>query len=506
MITLPKPLGSGRGRSLAALVWLTLLQGAAAGAAAFATRALFEAMHRDAPLSLAPLSILVASGGVLASTRIAARYLGEKIGQNYAADIRVALFEHAARMPASAVAVRRPGYMSLRFVGDMTAFRNWLAMGLPRLIAACVLVPTMMVVLWLLDPVFAAVTFPVVMAALGLSVWGGRRLLPLQRRLRMRRARIAAEMAERMPLAPFLDRLGRRGKERRQLEKRTASMISVALRHRRAVEALRALPDLTAGIAASLVFVAGHRAGLGTGDIAAALAALGLLLAPLRDLGSVWNHRAAHAAAAQKAQAALSRGTRRAYGTEKSLPPGPVDVVFEDVALPSGQLLSIVAEGGGVTMLDLDERDAAWLGDVLLGLDDLRSGRICLSGIDLRALSRGGLRRHVLTLDAQPTILQGSLRRALTMGCNRRPEDPVLDSMAREAGLGGVLDRLGGLEGTVLEGGKHMTRSERLALSRVRILLARPRVVLVAHGERHEPANWLGLFGPSMTVLCLTHA
>lgn len=478
-MAMPPLLDRRRRRGLAAVAALTLLQAGAAGAAAFATRGLFRAMHEGGALPAAALAVLAGAGCAIAACRVAARVLGERLGQDYARDIRTALFEHAARMPARAAASRRAGYMSLRFVGDMTAFRNWLALGLPRLIAAGVLVPALLSVLWLLHPVFALAVLPLLALALALLGWGGLRLVPLQRRLRARRARIAAEMAERMPIAPLLDRLGRRGRERSLLDRRTDAMVRAALRHRLAVEGLKALPDLIAGGAAALMIIAGYRFGLGAGDIAAALAALGLLLAPLRDLGGVWNHRAAHEVAVHRAEAALSRPQREVYRAGRSLPKGPVDVVFEDVALPSGTRLSFRARGGETSDLVVGELDAGWLADVLLGLDAPRSGRVMLSGIDLPDLSRGTLRRNVLGLDAEPTILQGSLRRALVMGCGDRPDDPVLESLAREAGLGGLLQRLGGLGGTVLEGGKNLTRAERVAISRIRILLTAPRLVIV---------------------------
>ncbi|MFN4156750.1 MAG: ABC transporter transmembrane domain-containing protein [Paracoccaceae bacterium] len=491
MSMLPPLLDRKRGRGLAAVAALTVVQGAAAGAAAFATRSLFEAMHGGASLPVTELAVLVGAGAMIAVTRVVSRQLGERIGQAYARQIRTALFDHAARMPAHVVASRRAGYMSLRFVGDMTAFRNWLGLGLPRLIAAVVLIPAMLLVLWVLDPVFALVVTPIFALCLVLIAWGGLRLVPLQRRLRARRARIAAEMAERMPMAPHLDRLGRRGKELGLLDKRTDAMVSAALAHRFGVESLKALPDIAAGIAAALVIFAGYQVGLGTGSIAAALAVLGLLLSPLRDLGGVWNHQAAYRAAAIKAQAALSRAQRDVYRGGKSLPKGAVEVLFDDVALPSGMHFSFRAEGGEATELVLGELDAEAVIDTLLGLDGPQAGAILLSGIDLRDLSRGTLRRDVQRIGTMPDILQGSLRRALVMGCDVRPDDDVLTQMARDAGLSALLDRVGGLDGSVLEGGKNLAQAERLAISLVRIRLSRPRLVLLGPDVNDETAKRL---------------
>lgn len=478
-MAMPPLLDRHRGAGLAAVAAFTLVQALAAGAAAFATRGLFEGMHQGSAPALAVLSVLVGAGAVIAVSRVLARQIGERIGQDYARQIRAALFEHAALMPAPMVAKRRPGYMSLRFVGDMTAFRNWLSMGLPRLITAGVLVPAMIAVLWALHPVFALAVVPVVALAIALITWGGLRLVPLQRRLRARRARIAAEMTEKMPLAPALDRLGRRDRELSSLDRRTAAMIAAALDLRWSVEALKALPDMAAGLAAASIILFGFRAGLGTGDIAAALAAVGLLLAPLRELGGVWNHRAAHAVAAGKAKAACAHAKRDLYRGGMSLPKGPVDVAIENLSLPSGDVLSARIAGGDITELPLTQMDGDRMVELLLGLDAPKEGRVLLAGIDLRDLSRGTLRRNVLSVDAQPVILHGSLRRALLMGCDDRPDDERLNRLARQVGLGDALARLGGLGGTVLEGGRNLTRDERLAIALSRVRLIRPRLVIV---------------------------
>jgi ABC-type transport system involved in cytochrome bd biosynthesis fused ATPase/permease subunit len=256
-------------------------------------------------------------------------------------------------------------------------------------------------------------------------------------------------------------------------------MVSAALAHRLAVESLKALPDLAAGIAAAIVIYAGHQAGLDTGSIAAALAALGLLLSPLRDLGGVWNYRAAYLAASLKAQAVLSRAGRDMYRAGKSLPQGPIDVEFCDVALPSGTRLSLRVRAGGATRLALGDLDAESATDLLLGLDAPMAGTILLSGIDLRDLSRGSLRRDVHRIGTMPDLLQGSVRRALLMGCDARPDDGALEQLARAVGLGAMLDRLGGLNGTILEAGKNLAQDERLAISLVRSDLLRPRLILL---------------------------
>lgn len=488
---LPPLLNSARRAGLARVAGLTVMQGVAAGAGAFATRALFEAMRGDQALPRTALAVLVGAGLVFAAMRIAARQAGERIGQDYARDIRAALFNQAARMPAQAVSQRRSGYMALRFVGDMTAFRNWPALGLPGLVAAAVLIPAALSILWFLHPTLAMAVGGLVLLSVTAITAGGLSLPTTQRRLRARRARIAAEMAERMPIAPHLDRLGRRRTELALLDRLTDRMITMALRQRLVVESIKAVPDAAAGLSAAVVLVLGHRIGLEAGTLAASLAVLGLLVAPLRDLGAAWDYWSAFRAAAIKAGAALDRQPRDLYRDRRSLPPGPISVELVEVPLISAPPLSCKIAPGTVAVLPMSPNDAMALNSMLLGLDDAGTGRILLSGLNFRDLSRGTLRRNIALIGPSPQILRGSLRRVLTLGCDGRPDDRRLARLATEHGLGPLLERLGGLDGRVQERGHNLTVDECDAISLVRLHLLRARLILVAPDTGREAMVYL---------------
>lgn len=484
-MAMPRLMKDGRWRGLVVVSLVTLVQGGAAGVAAFATRGLFEAMHAGSHLPPGLLAALIASGLVIAGARVLSRLLGERLGQGYALAIRLALLDHASGMAASAVAKRRNGYMSLRFVGDMTALRNWLGKGLPRLIAAMVLIPAACTVLWLLEPRFALAIAPLFMLTLAVMGIAGPRLEPLHRRLRARRARIAAEMAERMPLAPELDRMGRRPAELRQLRKHTERMIRAALHRLFWAESLKALPDAVAGVAACAVIVTGAHTGASTGTIAGALAAIGLVLSPLRNLASVWNFRAAYLAAQRKCSAALTRAQRGTGQGDTRLPRGPLCVTVRDLPMTQGTTLSLDIAAGEKHTLACATDEADTLFAALCGLEPVPPGHITLSGHCLTDLSRGSLRRGVHRLSSTPVVLKGSLRRNLALGLLNRPSDAQLRKAARAAGLRPLMERIGGLDGPLAEGGRNLTRTDRSALSLARILLGKPQLVLLGDDLWH---------------------
>ncbi|MBD3738964.1 MAG: ABC transporter ATP-binding protein, partial [Pseudomonas balearica] len=271
----------------------------------------------------------------------------------------------------------------------------------------------------------------------------------------------------------------------RQLRKRTEKMIRAALHRLFWAEMLKALPDAVAGFAACAVIVTGAQSGTSTGTIAGALAAIGLVLTPLRDLASVWNFRAAYLAARKKCLAALAREQRQTGHGDTRLPNGPIDVLIKDLPTSGGTLLSLNIPAGETCALPCAPGDADVLFSALCGLEPVPGDHIILSGLCLTDLSRGSLRRGVHRLTSTPVVLKGSLRRNLALGLQNRPSEAKLGKAAKTAGLDALMDRIGGLDGALSEGGRDLSSADRSALSLARILLGKPQLVLLEDGVWH---------------------
>ena len=480
---MPDLLADGRGMSLARITFSVLIQAAAAGLAALATRSLFVALAEDAP-SADPLwlAILVLSGATLALFRIDARVQGERMGQSYAHAVRRALYRHASRMPQNAVDERRAGYMSLRFVGDLAALKSWGALGLPRLIGGAVVLPTTARVLYLIEPLFARVAAPLMALGVAIMLGIGHRLYNRHRALRSRRARIAADLTERMPLAPRLDMLGRTRQELALIDKRTAEMIPAAIARVRGAELVKAVPDALAGMIAATILATGFWNGNSTADLAGALAALGLSLQPIRDLASVQNQRAAWRAAQEKCAAVFERPVRRRGKPKRPAPAGPLGIRISDLTLGPLSNLTLSAEAGEhVALLGPNGSGKSTLLAALAGLVEPEGGRIRVGGTAPVA-AQGQTRVALLTQEAP--VLRGSLRKALTLGLRKRPTDDVLHARIAEVGLDPLLHRLGGLDGSVGEGARDLSYGERAKIALVRTILGRSSLLLI---DRVEP-------------------
>ncbi|MEM7496856.1 MAG: ABC transporter ATP-binding protein [Pseudomonadota bacterium] len=525
MSGLPRLTGDGRGWGIAVVAALSVGQALAAGAAAIATRDVFAALAADArtvPLPVEALAVLALSGVAIAGLRVVERVVAEKLGQGYAAVLRQKLFTHLSRLPARRLTEQRAGGLTLRFVGDLGAVRNWISLGIARLISAGIVLPGALAAIFVIDlELGLAATLPI---GLGLAVMAllGMRFGAAHRRLRSRRAKLATDMAERIPHAAELRLLGRMAVERRQLERRTERMVMAALSRARAAALLRAVPDAASGMAAASVLYMALSADLRTASAAGALAAVGLALQPMRELAGVWDRRRAWVAARRKCEALLARPLRPAGRSDGADPmsrtegaarggtgrgpvvlegqtrttalataTAPVALAFH--MLKAGPLRHIVATlepGGRVAIRGPNGAGKSLLLTLAAGLEMPEAGRVTLDGVATGRLRAGAIARRVAFVGPRSPILAGSLRRALTMGGSNRPDDTAVTEMARHLGLGSVLDRLGGLDGRVGEGGRTLSSGEarRVLLTRAALsgagllLLDEPDDVLDADG------------------------
>lgn len=484
MTGVPAPLADGRGWRLATVAFWAVAQGAAVAGGALALRAVFAALHDGGAVPPAVIGGLALAGVALAAARMAERTAAEALGHAYAQALRRRLLGRLARQPARAVARRRAGYLSLRFVGDLSAARHWVARGLARLIAAAVLAPVALGALAALDWRLAlAAGAPLALGAAATAL-AARRLGPTQERLRAARARIAAEMAERAPLAPQLRLSGRLAREQAALETRAGALGAAVATHARAVGLARGAADAAGGLSAAALVAATLALGASPADLAMALALTGLLLRPLRDLAGVADRRQAWLVAHAKLEALLAQPRLGAEAQDAAPPPerhrAAAALTLAALTGPGVEGVSLTAPAGArVALVGPVGSGKSALLALIAGLEAPVAGTVRIDGVDPLTMGAAARTRCIAFLGPQTPILRGSLRRALTLGLRRRPKDGVIVETACRFGLRGAITRLGGLDGRVEEGGRNLSDGERRAVVLTRAALSRARLLLL---------------------------
>jgi ATP-binding cassette, subfamily B, bacterial len=490
----PKIGADGRLRLILVLITLAFAQALATAVAALSTRWLFASLNGSGPLPTLALLALAGSGVTIGLARLGFHRTGESLGQNYARSVRMALFDHASRMLPADVEARRAGYLSLRFVGDLTALKDWPARGLPLLAEGVVVLPVVVATLIYIDWGFGLAGLLLTLISLGGLGAGFQALFRAHQSLRARRALLAADLSERMPIAPDLAALGRRPLEARLIARRSDQLANAAVKRATLQEIQRGLPEALTGIAAAFLIWWGWRGGLDSGTIAAGLALLGLAARPLRGLMDVSDRASGFRAAHTKLAATLARPTAPGRSAEPvRLTSGPFRLDLRDVRIAGGPPISLCLTPGARASLPMGT-NVDVIFRAIVGQEPIECGELTLNGVRVEDVSPGSLRRGVARITAMPIVLKGSLRRALTLGLTDRPSDKTIHQRLKKEGLSPLLDQLGGLDRSLAEGARGMSRAERVAISILRTALARPGLLLVSQEVRNEvpqAAEWL---------------
>lgn len=485
----------------AGIVILALGQAVALVAGVAGTRLAFASLD-DGALSGLALWLIAGAAILLATLRPGLRVIAEALGQGYTAEIRRALLARAMASTPEEIARRRRGFLMLRLTGDMTALKDGLARSLPPLIQAGALIPAAVGALLMIDARFGLGALALAAVSLAAAGFTAPHLRAAHAALRKDRARLAADMAERLPIAPDLARLGRRDRELSRLRKAARGLQRRAVARLVRVEALRAGPGALGGLVAVLVLWDGAARGLAAGEIAATLAALGLMVQTFVELAAALDRLAGWRIARDKLAAAVFAGAPDAHEPrEDRIRLSGRNLAFA-LASEDGQTIPAelnLAPGARAEVLC---RDPDHLLAVLTGRAAGRGVRISLGGVAMDALSPGTLRRSIGLIVPAPVLLKGSVRRNLCLGLQDRPADAALCKRIEAAGLSRMLDSLGGLDGRVGEGGRTLTQSDRLGLGALQSAVQRPAVLVVAVERAAFPADVAAYLGQTpATVL-----
>ncbi|MDJ0623162.1 MAG: ABC transporter ATP-binding protein [Desulfocapsaceae bacterium] len=488
MSDFPKITANKRFPRLAIIAALALLQAVASGGAAFATREIFAELSQDVvTITLLPVIFIALSGAAIAIFRWYERMVSEKLGQEFAAELRINLFKHIAHLPSTELAKRRLGGLSLRFVGDLSAIRSWVSRGVTRLLTGAIVMPIIAIVLLHIHQELAiAALIPLIFGLLFMAA-AGPSLLRSHTLLRSRRSKLAANVTERLPYAGELRLLGRLDRELRQIERHTATMITTVLDRQRIASMIRIIPDFTSGVAVALLLAVALNGNVSGAETAGALAALGMLIQKMRELGAVWDRYCAWNAARKRC---LVLFAAKQLPTETDNIPKKGHRVGAQVRLRKvcgygfDNISAIAKPGEKIGILGANGSGKSLLLRLIGGMEQPLAGHIELDRYPATSWVINS-KKHFIYLNADSPILSGSLRRALTMGMKRRPNDEEIERVAGSYGLANVLQRLGGLNGHIAEAGRNLSTGETGRILLTRAALSNAQLILLDEPDKN---------------------
>ncbi|MGH3486337.1 MAG: ABC transporter ATP-binding protein [Actinopolymorphaceae bacterium] len=470
----------------------------------------------DIVLGLATLiaGIAVAEAGL----GLVTRWLSARIGEGLILDLRTAVFDHVQRMPIAFFTRTRTGALVSRLnndvIGAQRAFSDTLSGVVSNLVMLVLTLVVMLGLSWQIT-LLALVLLPVfVLPARRM----GTRLARLEREAANHNATMGTQMTERFsaPGATLVKLFGRPARESAEFAVRARRVRDIGVRTAMVQTVFITALTLVAALALAVVYGVGGfyalRGQLDPGSVVALSFLLTRLYAPLTALASARVEVMSALVSFERVFEVLDLKPLIAEKPDaRKVPDGPVSVEFDGVhfGYPSADKVSLASleevakldKRGGVEVLhDVSFRAEPGQMVALVGssgagkstiaqlvprLYDVESGAVRLAGVDVRDLTADSIRDSLGMVTQDGHLFHESVRANLLLARPEATEDDLWDVL-RRARLDALITAMPeGLDTVVGERGYRLSGGERQRLTIARLLLARPRVVILDEATAH---------------------
>nr|WP_233160573.1 ABC transporter ATP-binding protein [Actinophytocola xanthii] len=465
------------------------------------------------------LAVLIAVIALVeAGLGLLTRWLSARIGEGLILDLRTAVFDHVQRMPIAFFTRTRTGALVSRLnndvIGAQRAFSDTLSGVVSNLVMLALTLVVMFGMSWQIT-LLALVLLPVfVLPARRM----GTRLARLEREAANHNSVMSTQMTERFsaPGATLVKLFGRpedestefavRARRVRDIGVRTAMVQSVF------VTALTVVSALALAVVYGVGGVFALRGQLDAGTVVALSFLLTRLYAPLTALASARVEVMSALVSFERVFEVLDlEPLIKEKPDARSLPDGPVTVEFDAVgfAYPAADKVSLAsleevakldARGGTQVLHDISFRvepgqlvalvgssgaGKSTIASLVPRLYDVDTGAVRLSGVDVRDVTFSSMRDTLGLVTQDGHLFHESVRSNLMLANPAASEADLWDAL-RRARLDGLIAELpDGLDTVVGERGYRLSGGERQRLTIARLLLARPRVVILDEATAH---------------------
>jgi ABC-type multidrug transport system fused ATPase/permease subunit len=446
------------------------------------------------------------------------RLQSSRLGEGLILDLRRRVFEHVQRMPIAFFTRTHTGALVSRLnndvIGAQRAFTSALSGVVTNVIALVLTVAVMATLSWQIT-LLALVLLPIfVFPARRVGARVGR----LEREATEHNAAMTTQMTERFsaPGATLVKLFGCPDAEVAEFGRRAGRVRDIGVRSAMAMEVFFRALTLVAGLAQALIYGLGGymalRGDLEPGTVVTMALLLNRLYAPLTALATARLDVVTALVSFERVFEVLDiEPLIKEPESPEPMPAGPVSIELTDVHFryPSADQVSLasleevavlddragdeilhgvnlrVGPGEMVALVGPSGAGKSTLASLVPRLYDAGSGTVRLSGVDVRDLSFDDLRSTVGVVTQDGHLFHDTVRANLRYAAPDASDDELWEALssARLAPL--VRSLRDGLDTVVGERGYRLSGGERQRLTIARLLLAKPRVVILDEATAH---------------------
>lgn len=479
----------------------------------------------DAIVKAEPFEVVLGLAGLIAGLALAeaglgllTRYLSASIGEGLILDLRTAVFDHVQRMPIAFFTRTRTGALVSRLnndvIGAQRAFTDIVSSVAGNVVTLVLTLIVMIGISWQIT-LLALLLLPVFVVPARRM---GGRIAKLRREAADHNAAMGTQMTERFsaPGATLVKLFGRPAHESSEFAVRARRVRDIGVRTAVTQAVFVTALTLVSALALALVYGLGGfyalRGELDAGSVVALALLLTRLYSPLTALASARVDVMSALVSFDRVFEVLDlKPLIQEKPDAQALPDAPTSVEFDQVrfAYPSADKVSLASleevatldSRGGVEVLKgisfraepgqmvalvgSSGAGKSTIAQLLPRLYDVDEGAVRLGGVDVRDLTADSIRDTLGMVTQDGHLFHDSIRANLLLARPEATEEEIWDAL-RRARLAGLIESLpDGLDTVVGERGYRLSGGERQRLTIARLLLARPRVVILDEATAH---------------------
>ncbi|WP_186629951.1 ABC transporter ATP-binding protein [Rhodococcus sp. BP22] len=440
------------------------------------------------------------------------RWLSSNIGEGLILDLRTAVFDHVQRMPIAFFTRTRTGALVSRLnndvIGAQRAFSDTLSGVVSNLVTLVLTLVVMIGISWQIT-LMALILLPVFVIPARRM---GRRLARLQREAADHNSAMSTQMTERFsaPGATLVKLFGQPDIESSEFAVRASRVRDIGVRSAMVQTVFITALTLVSALALAVVYGLGGfyalRGQLDPGSVVALSLLLTRLYSPLTQLASARVEIMSALVSFERVFEVLDLVPLIQDKPDAThVPDGPVSVELDDVrfAYPSADKVSLASleevstldsrggeevlhgvsfraePGQMVALVGTSGAGKSTIAQLIARLYDVDSGAVRLAGVDVRDLTAESIRGAVGMVTQDGHLFHETIRANIVLPRPDATDEEVWDALNRARLSDLVASLPDGLDTVVGERGYRLSGGERQRLTIARLLVARPRVVIL---------------------------
>jgi ATP-binding cassette subfamily B protein len=487
-------------RARVAVTFAALLLGTAASLAPpLLARAAIDSgikQHDTTALTLIVVAFLI-SALLVWSMTYAQTYLVGWVGQRALADLRIRIFTHLQSLPVGFYESRPAGVLISRMTNDVEALDSLVTDSVVTLFQAGLTLLGAVVILLVLDPQLALLTFCIFPLLAGGSLWFRLTSAGAFRRTRETIGAITAYLQETLSGIRVVRSFAQEPQHEARFalfneDNREANMVTVRLNalYFPAVEMLSGVAMAAIVLFGGFQAIEGH---ISLGTIVAFVALLAYMFDPIQQLSQLYTTYQSGMAALEKIYQLLDVQPEiedRADALELGRIRGEID--FENVSFAyrrrgseEEQVLALdhvdlhVPPGQTVALVGATGAGKSTMAKLVARFYDPTAGRVLVDGHDLREITSASLRSQMGIVPQEAFLFSGSIAENIGFG---RPEATAEEIRAAATAVGAeefISDLPRGYDTEVGERGSQLSAGQRQLIAFARALIADPRILIL---------------------------